>query len=95
MRQEIQVFRHVEQGGPLRLTPKQQQLVEHLKQKGKRKRGRWVRAFPPGTKTVTVSSLLSRGLIEERFVSIPQHKWPKNAPPMTAGYSYQELRLRK
>ena len=95
MRQEIQVVRHVERSGPLRLTPKQQQLVEHLKQKGKRKRGRWVRAFPPGTKMVTVSSLLSRGLIEERFVPVPQREWPKDSPPMTAGYSYQELRVRK
>ena len=90
-----QVIRHIERGGPLRLTPKQKQLVEHLKRRGKGKRGRWVRGFPPETKMVTIGSLLQRGVIEERFVSIPQHKWPKDAPPMTAGYSYQELRIRK
>jgi len=90
-----QVVRHVERDGPLRLTPKQKQLVEHLWREGKGKRGRWVRGFPPRTKAITIGSLLNRGLIEERFVSIPQHKWPKNAPPMTAGYSYQELRIRR
>jgi hypothetical protein len=88
------VVRHTKEGS-IRLTPKQKQLLAHLQREGKGKRGRWVRSFPPRTKTVTISSLLNRGLVEERFVSIPQHKWPKERDPFVVGYNYQELRLTK
>lgn len=78
-----------------RLTPTQQKLLDHLQTKGKDHRKRWVRSFLPGTKTRTIISLLRRGLIEERFVQIPRKDWPKDRDPMTVGYNYQELRVKK
>lgn len=79
----------------MRFTPRQQQLIEYLKSEGKGKRGRWIRSFPPKTNTRTVHSLLRQGIIEQRFVPMPRHKWPKRIPKLTVSYNYQELRFKR
>jgi len=79
----------------MRLTPNQKKLLDYLWAKRLEHRGGWVRSVPVGTKEVTINTLMTRGLLEDRFVRARRSRYPVVDGPIGPNSFWRDLRLSK